>query len=105
MTDSELLSMLKSNLEIAGSSRDGYLGQLLAAARAEAAAEGADLDPSDIRDANILVMYASYLYRGRAGGTDRADYRTASAGASGMPRMLRYALNNRIIGGKGDGRA
>ena len=50
--------------------------------------EGVTLqEPYSAEDAQLIIMYASYLYRKRA--TDEP-----------MPRMLRWALNNRIFGGK-----
>ena len=55
------------------------------------AREGVTLtEPYTSEDANLIVMYASYLYRKRA--TDEP-----------MPRMLRWALNNRIFGRNADG--
>ena len=41
-----------------------------------------------LEDAQLILMYAAYLFRKRA--TDE-----------GMPRMLRWALNNRIFSGGG----
>ena len=39
-------------------------------------------------DCNLIVMYTSYLYRKRVGDDPV------------MPRMLRYALNNRVFAEK-----
>lgn len=102
MTNLDILTMLKSNLEIASSVHDVYLGQLLEVGYKqiteegikidkEAAPEGADYSYSieDIQDVNLIVMYAAYLYRKRA-----------DEGAPQMPRMLRYALNNRLFAQK-----
>lgn len=44
------------------------------------------IEPFSTEDAQLVVMYASYLYRKRS--TNEP-----------MPRMLRYALNNRVFGG------
>ena len=85
MTDAELLKMTKSNLQIAGSTWDDYLAQLLTAAQGVIATQGITLNLEKIDDCNLVVMYASYLYR------KRADDNPA------MPRMLRYALNNRLL--------
>ena len=49
--------------------------------------EGINLTES-IEDGNLIVMYAAYLYRKRA---DSSPV---------MPRMLRYALNNRVFSEK-----
>ena len=55
------------------------------------AREGVTLtEPYTTEDANMIVMYAAYLFRKRA--TDEP-----------MPRMLRWALNNRIFGRGADG--
>ena len=88
MTDAELLKMTKSNLQIAGSTWDDYLAQLLTAAQGAIATQGITLDLEKIDDCNLVVMYASYLYR------KRADDNPA------MPRMLRYELNNRLFAQK-----
>ena len=64
-----------------------YLQNLLGLADALIKREGIHLTDS-IEDNNLRVMYAAYLYR------KRASPETA------MPRMLRYALNNRKFGEK-----
>lgn len=88
MTDAELLMMTKSNLQIAGSTWDAYLAQLIIAAQWAIATQGITLDLEQVSDCNLVVMYASYLYR------KRADDNPA------MPRMLRYELNNRLFSQK-----
>lgn len=89
MSDIDILAMLKMNLEIIAenTSKDTYLDQLIQASRTMIAREGITLDDS-IDDANLVVMYAAYLYRKRADAEER------------MPRMLRYALNNRVFSEK-----
>lgn len=87
MTNAGILSMLKSNLQIMGTTWDEYLTQLVEVAKREIEREGVELYMSEIDDVNLVVMYASYLYRKR--NTDGP-----------MPRMLRYALNNRLFAGK-----
>ena len=86
MTDETILAMLKVNLQIiAGNTlQDGYLQNLIATARQMITREGITLTDT-IEDGNLVVMYAAYLYRKRA---DDAPI---------MPRMLRYALNNRLF--------
>lgn len=128
MTKSAILSMLKANLEIINTLKDDYLVQLIDVSIKEINREGivfvttqvpvqsetdpdaTDPDPSDpepepeteddyeIDDANLIVMYAAYLYRNRVNDSE-AGYKTAIS-ATGMPRMLRYALNNRLISQK-----
>lgn len=89
MTDETILTMLKVNLQIiAGNTlQDEYLRNLIATARQMITREGILLTDT-IEDGNLVVMYAAYLYRKRA---DDAPV---------MPRMLRYALNNRLFSQK-----
>lgn len=89
MTDAEILTNVKLNLAIMRSNWDGYLTTLIGAAKNEIAREGITLS-SSIDDGNLVVMYAAYLFRKR----DKDD--------AGMPRMLRYALNNRLLSEKGE---
>ena len=49
--------------------------------------EGAALDFRNPEDAQLVVMYAAWMWRKRDSG-------------EGMPRMIRYALNNRIFSEK-----
>ena len=87
MMTRDILAMLKSNLQLIGNTWNEYLTQLIEVAAREIEREGVVLDTSQIDDVNLIVMYASYLYRKR--NTDGP-----------MPRMLRYALNNRLFAGK-----
>ena len=82
-----MLTMLKTDLGIiASTAYDARLTQLLTAAEAAVSKEGAStLDASDPLDQQLIVMYAAWLWR-------RRDEMT------GMPRMLRLALNNRVFG-------
>lgn len=85
MDSSALLTMLKVDLGISTTtSYDERLTQYLATAQAEIAREGGFLEPSSADDMALVVMYAAWLWRKR----DNME---------GMPRMLRYALNNRIF--------
>ncbi len=87
MKDAERLALLKIDLQLMTNAFDDYLLALLGAAREMIAREGARLTES-AEDEQLLRMYAAYLYRKRA--EDKPD----------MPRMLRWALNNRIFSGK-----
>lgn len=89
MTDATKLTLLKANLEIidANTAHDEYLQNLLKAAEQMITREGISLTDT-IEDGNLVVMYAAYLYRKRADDTPA------------MPRMLRYALNNRLFAQK-----
>ncbi len=85
MDSSTLLMMLKVDLGISTTTAyDERLTQYLATAQAEIAREGASLEDSSVDDMALVVMYAAWLWRKR----DNME---------GMPRMLRYALNNRIF--------
>lgn len=88
MTQPELMTLLKIDLGIIGDAYNPQLDQLLSAAREFITREGVTLTES-MEDAQLIIMYAAYLFRKRA--TDE-----------GMPRMLRWALNNRIFSGGAD---
>ena len=93
MNKADLLEMTMANLDLLflDSTRLGQLGNLIDTAIELIAREGVQLtEPYTSEDGNLVIMYASYLYRKRA--TDEP-----------MPRMLRWALNNRIFGRKEDG--
>ena len=85
MTDEQILEMLKSNLDTTTSVKDDYLKFLIDASKEKIAEEGITLDLNKSGDVNLVVMYAAYLFRKRA--EDNPV----------MPRMLRYALNNRLF--------
>ena len=92
---SNLLPVLKMDLEVvtdymdaeAKAAKDAELLQYLEAAAEFVTREGVDLEEDSLGDAQILVMYASWLYGRRKAGNDYGA----------MPRMLRYALNNRLF--------
>lgn len=82
-----MLQMLKTDLGITASAYDERLGQYLDAAQKRIEEEGVTLDTNDIGDMQIIVMYAAWMWRRR----DTME---------GMPRMIRYALNNRVFAEK-----
>lgn len=86
--DETRLKLLKLDLQISTSAIDGLLRQMLDAACGMIEREGISLDPSNPEDTQIVVMYAAYLYR------KRRDNNPV------MPRMLRWALNNRLFSQK-----
>lgn len=123
MTKNDILEMLKANLEIINSLKDKYLSQLIETAEKEIKREGVTFTTTTIEsttttiddegnetttttteisyevdDANLIVMYASWLYRKRV--DDSLSGYTSEISATGMPRMLRYTLNNRIFSQK-----
>ena len=85
MTEQTILELLKIDLGIKASAYDERLLALITSARNEIEREGVlvDLD----RDYDLIIMYAAWTWRRRDTG-------------EGMPRMLRYALNNRILADK-----
>lgn len=112
MTKDNILSMLKSNLEIVNSIQDTFLMNLIDVSFKEIEREGITITPTEtpstnptdpeviydyeIDDANLVVMYAAYLYRNRV--SDSVEgYKKSNISATGMPRMLRYALNNHLF--------
>ncbi|MBQ8579342.1 MAG: hypothetical protein IJ448_01455 [Oscillospiraceae bacterium] len=88
MKNAERLVVLKSDLELLTNAKDSYLTHLLQVAEERIKAEGITLTES-VGDEDLRIMYAAYLYRKRA------------AELNAMPRMLRYALNNRLVQQKG----
>lgn len=90
------LALLKSDLQMMTEKLDTYLGTLLSAASQMIVREGVALTDSE-EDQMLQVMYAAYLYRRR--------HAPESGNEPGMPRMLRYALNNRLLSEKAGGPA
>ncbi|MBQ3989300.1 MAG: hypothetical protein II630_00535 [Bacteroidales bacterium] len=83
-----MLDMLKIDLGISTTNKyDDRLKQYLQTAVKEIKREGATLSFSDsVEDANLVIMYAQWLWRKRDSG-------------EGMPRMIRWEINNRLFGG------
>ena len=88
MTEQEILVLVKQNLSIMHTAHDTYLVSLIATSESSIQEEGITLDLEDAKDVNLVVMYTAYLFRKRA--EDNPV----------MPRMLRYALNNRLFSEK-----
>lgn len=89
MTDNDVLTMLKIDLQVSTSatSYDTYLTNFITLARAAIEKEGIKL-ADNVEDGMLVEMYAAYLYRKRRENV-------------AMPRSLRYALNNRLFSQKG----
>ena len=86
-----LLTMMKTDIGIKGTTAyDERFGQILQCSADKIAEEGATLNMESAEDQQLVVMYASWTWRRRDTG-------------EGMPRMLRYALNNRIMKEKAHG--
>ena len=92
MTDKNIEDLLKESLgeKNPSSSRLAFLKQAINSAKMFITREGITLPSNNYteEDAQLIVMYADYLIRKRA--TDDK-----------MPRMLRWALNNRLFSEKG----
>lgn len=83
MTSASLLSALKVDLGITSTAYDTRLTAYLDNAMAQIRREGVTLT-DQIDDQQLVIMYAAWTWRRRDTG-------------EGMPRMVRYALNNRIM--------
>lgn len=86
MDTNTLLAMLKTDLGITGTAFNERLTQYLNNAINQIKREGVTLGES-IDDMTLVVMYAAWTWRRRDTG-------------EGMPRMLRYALNNAVFSQK-----
>lgn len=89
---STMLTMLKVDLGVTTMVYNDRLGDYLQSAASQIEREGITLDCDNIGDCQLVVMYAAWMWRKR-------DYTARYAGESGtsIPRMLRYALNNRLF--------
>lgn len=83
----QLLAMLKVDLGISTTAYDTRLTQYINSAKEMIGTEGVTLNTTDLEDAQLVVMYAGWLWRKR----DNGD---------AMPRMLRWTLNNRLFAEK-----
>ena len=88
MTNAEILTLLQVDLGemYPSQQRQAYLNHAISAAQAFIAREGINLTDS-VEDGQLVEMYAAYLIRKRAT-------------TEPMPRMLRWALNNRLFSQK-----
>lgn len=86
MNEELLLQGLKLDLGISSTAFDSRLLSRIHTAQALIAEEGITLEDTT-EDQDLVIMYAAYLWRQRVTG-------------EGMPRMLRYALNNRVFSRK-----
>lgn len=84
MDTTTMLAQLKVDLGITTDAYDNRLTQYLNAAAGQIAREGITLDSSKAEDVLLQVMYAAWMWRRRDSG-------------EGMPRMLRYQMNNRLF--------
>lgn len=90
MTEADILTILQADLNYIAldETLKATLTHYISAAIAMIKREGVALSaPFSVEDGELVEMYAAYLFRKRATG-------------DGMPKMLRWALNNRIMSEK-----
>lgn len=84
-----MLGMLKVDLGISSTAYDSRLGQYITSAKKEIVRVGITFpDEFDVEDMQLIVMYASYMWRKRDGNE------------TGMPRNLQFLLHNRLMSQK-----
>lgn len=86
MNAETLLPLMKLDLGISSDAFDERLLGKLNTAIERIEAEGCTLSDSEA-DKDLVLMYAEWLWRERVSG-------------NAMPRMVRWALNNRVLGPK-----
>ena len=88
MTDSDLLTMLRTDLQNPPGLLNDYLSFLINSSKEQIEDKGITLNLTSNEDCQLIIMYASWLYRKRNSN-------------DGMPHMLRYALHSRLVHEKG----
>ena len=86
-TYTTVLGMVKIDLTITATAYDTRLTQYVKSAKSAIEREGATLSSEAVEDLHLVAMYAGWLWRKRDTG-------------EGMPRNLRWMLNNRIFSEK-----
>ena len=94
MTTGERLILLKANLQLITDANDPLLVHLLRQGEAAMAREGIVNDASVDYDA-CVIDYAAYLFRKRAASTAGGK-----ESETGMPRFLRWQMNNLLFSQK-----
>lgn len=102
MDEATMLTSLKVDLGISTTAYDTRLQECLQVAAQEIAREGITLDSSSISDGDLQVMYAAWLWRKRRAESSNGRMTTQET-VSGMPRALRWRLNNRLFEEKVNG--
>lgn len=87
MTEQEMLSALKIDLGYKTNAYDERLKAYIKSAKVRIKKEGITLSCLDIDHCNVIIMYAAWMWRRRDTG-------------EGMPRMLRYELNQMVFSQK-----
>ena len=86
-TTTQVLEMVKVDLGIRVTAYDQRLTQYVESAQKAIVREGVKTLSDDVEDMQLVAMYAGWLWRKR----DTGD---------GMPRNLRWMLNNKILSEK-----
>lgn len=87
MTNDDILGMLKIDLGFISNDYDERLRQTIKSSIEMMDREGASIDLESAECVQLVIMYAGWMWRKRFDPTP-------------MPRMLRWALNNRIMSRK-----
>ena len=82
-----LLSSLKIDIGMTTNAYDERLIQYLRGSYEAITEEGINLDATSMKDQQLVILYSAWMWRRRDNG-------------EGMPRMIRYALNNRLFSQK-----
>lgn len=88
-TESQMLEMMKADLQKLNppTSETNYYLQLIQTSQIELKRTGIELDLDDIAHIQLIVMYASWLYRKRVNG-------------DAMPRMLQMTIRQVLFSQK-----
>lgn len=94
MTIEERMVILKADLQLITDSNDEFLKFCLTSGEAAIAVEGIKNDNSAAYEA-CVISYAAYLFRKRAASTAGGK-----DSETGMPRFLRWQMNNLLMSQK-----
>ena len=96
MTAADRLALLKSNLQMLTNSNDDLLAFLLEQGEANMNREGI-VDDGSVDYEACVIDYAAYLFRKRAAST---AHNKGGMSETGMPRFLRWQMNNLLMSQK-----
>lgn len=96
MDETTMLTALKVDLGISTTAYDDRLLEVLQVAAQEIAREGITLGSEVISDGDLQVTYAAWLWRKRRAESNTGRLTTQET-VSGMPRSLRWRMNNRLF--------
>ena len=99
MTAEDRLTVAKLNLQRLDNSADDLIKHFLQASDLFLQSEGVVDDETEEYD-YLVIMYACYLFRKRDA-SPANDRMFGGHGETGMPRFLRWAINNVIMKQKG----